>query len=1049
MCSIEVLREKWNNNKECYKIKEIGSGVHDFIADIFASAELFHLLKTVVKTSPLNTFVHDTESGKEGRPDFVLYINENITIPVETKCFTHIEEGIMQLRKYQLDYSKQYGILTDGNEWRFYRATSYKKLTITEILDNPHDFRLFWQDYIKPENYYVEIFNPSKQQNLFEEKIDLNIPEHRAIFFDDTTRLLNNFRVKLKNYGMLDLFKEQEIETSYAYLIQFILYKVLVDNGYKKFTDEYRQLLRRIKKSIHDSDFYNMIVKDIRGISEYISQKIYKPFAKKQEEINTKITENLKHDLTIDDISPWLDIIVFINKYNFANLKNEIFGFIYENYLKDLYQNKNKGQYFTDPDIVNFMLDEMDYTPKKLVQNKDKISIIDPSCGAGTFLYSAVDRIVEAFEGKAAETESKIIEDLVSKNIFGLDIAEFPLFLAEMSILMRLLPLIINDNYENPVDSKLKIFKTKDSISEFLDAGLVEKQDKIDYRSLFAKTDLSYKSFMRDNKDLQEMIESMQGHNSERMRFDYVVGNPPYIGYNECCKQCVEFTEKIKNKEDTSITMGNVYGVNLNTAAGRHKSYSPKPNLYAFFIALSFGLLKDCGKICYIIPQTVLTAGDLDVIRSYWANNTTIEKMITFEGNLFIGRGLTQNKPIATSSLIFVATKKKAPQNHTVKVVNYKYYTPKQANNFANYLKSKNKEIKKIPQCELVRRVENWNFIKQPHFFLNFCDEYTKNTHSIEEYRKFDLADYDEFHFDVGYILDKKYYTTESCNHYPILDFKGSVGYTKFCFVNYYPKDESKIQLTTNSRYSTLGHKYNIVCRIKNFQKFYLTQEPVIFNMGTASIIASDNKKESLFLFSVLNSVVNNKILKVNLKIENEKEFQVSIKSIKQYIRIPKITAKNQQSIKNEIIKQTEMMLDLENRILKDMVNFLKINVQKIDRIKVSGNHLILTRNNIDYQCKIKTGKSDFVQKIITDTYSNNGFNNCFNNDTLGNEINLSELKTLPAIDFNEQTKIKNYIDDLIFALYFNISLSKLGMPEALNIKKCCQKNEFYECILL
>ncbi|MDR3198254.1 MAG: SAM-dependent methyltransferase [Planctomycetaceae bacterium] len=840
---------------------------------------------------------------------------------------------------------------------------------------------------------------------------------------------------------MLDLFRVREIETSYAYLIQFILYKVLVDNGYKKFTGEYQQLLRRIKKSIHDCDFYNMIVKDIRGISEYISQKIYRPFANELEEINKKITENLKHDLTIDDISPWLDVIVFINKYDFANLKNEIFGFIYENYLKDLYQNKNKGQYFTDPDIVNFMLDEMGYTVENLTENRDKLSLVDPSCGAGTFLYSAVDRIVEAFEGNATEVESKIIEDLISKNIFGLDIAEFPLFLAEMSILMRLLPLIVNDNYENPIDNKLKIFKTKDSIAEFLDAGLVEKQHEIDYKLLFAKTDLNYKSFMRDNNDLQEMIESMQGHNGKRMRFDYVVGNPPYVGYNECCNQGVEFTKKIKDKEDASITMGNVYGVNLNTAVGRPKSYSPKPNLYAFFIALSFGLLKEGGKICYIIPQTMLTAGDLDVIRSYLANQTTIEKVITFEGNLFIGRGLTQNKPASTSSLIFVATKEQAPKNHTVKIVNYKYYTAKQANKFTNYLKSKNKEIKKIPQYELAQRVENWNFIKQPQIFFNFCNDYVKNTHSIEEYRRFDLKDYDEFHFDVGYILDKKYYTTESSNCYPILDFKNSTGYTKLYFTNYYPKDESKIQLTTNSRHSTLGHKYNIVCRIKNFQKFYLTQEPVIFNMGTASIIASDNKNETLFLFAVLNSVVNNKVLRVNLKIENEKEFQVSIKSIKQYIRIPKIDAKNQ-AIKNEIIKQTEMMLDLENKILKDIVNFSGVSVQKFDKIKVSKSSVILTHKNKDYSCKIKAGQYDFVQELIEETYIKNSI---FEDK----EINISELKTLPAIDFNKQTKIKNYIDDLIFALYFNISLSKLGMSEVLNIKEHCRKNKFYDYILL
>ncbi|MDR0610023.1 MAG: hypothetical protein LBG58_07935, partial [Planctomycetaceae bacterium] len=127
MSSIEVLRDKWNKNKNDYKIKETGGGVQDFIADFFASAELFRLSKTVTKTLRFGTFVHDTESGKEGRPDFVLYLGNDVTIPVEAKCFTRIEEGVTQLRRYQLDYSKQYGILTDGNEWRFYRATSYKK----------------------------------------------------------------------------------------------------------------------------------------------------------------------------------------------------------------------------------------------------------------------------------------------------------------------------------------------------------------------------------------------------------------------------------------------------------------------------------------------------------------------------------------------------------------------------------------------------------------------------------------------------------------------------------------------------------------------------------------------------------------------------------------------------------------------------------------------------------------------------------------------------------------------------------------------------------
>ena len=251
------------------------------------------------------------------------------------------------------------------------------------------------------------------------------------------------------------------LETSYAYLIQFILYKVLVDNGYQKFNTEYNSMFEKIKKGLADKDLYSVIINEIKNISEYIANNIYNPFKKEQQSIHQNLIKNLKEDLTIDEIAPWLDLILFINKYNFAGLKNEIFGFIYENYLKDLYSDKNKGQYFTDPAVVNFMTQEIGYTENKIKEREpeDKISIIDVSCGAGTFLYSAVDRLIDSFDDGTKE-QAKHIAGLIDKNIFGLDIAEFPLYLAEMNILMRMLPLIVNDSYENPIKYfKLKIFK--------------------------------------------------------------------------------------------------------------------------------------------------------------------------------------------------------------------------------------------------------------------------------------------------------------------------------------------------------------------------------------------------------------------------------------------------------------------------------------------------------------------------------------------------------------------------------------------------------------
>jgi hypothetical protein len=1050
---IKALKNKWQQNAEYYRQQEVGSGVHSFVKDIFLAPELFDLVETPKRTNKFDTFTHDAEKKKEGRPDFVLYMSEDVAIPVEVKCYGRIIEGINQLRRYQLDYSKQYGILTDGYEWRFYRSATYRKFTIDEIFEKPTQFIIFWRDYIKSESYYLGIFNPA-EKSLFEEKLDLNDPENRKVFFEDTTKLIENFRTKMQTLGIWGEAKNVQenknvIETTYTFLIQFILFKVIVDTGPKNYIEWYKNLFKIINKYLHEPEHYQSILINIKSIADFISSHIYKPFKEEQEAINNKIFTNFKSEYSIDDISAWLDIIIFIDKYRFDNLRNEIFGFIYENYLKDLYHNENKGQYFTDPAVVNYMLDIADFNPEKIGKNQDKLSIIDPSCGAGTFLYSAVDRIITAFvpitnpktdnEKKQLKQTAEYVEKTVRDNIFGLDIEEFPLYLAEMNILMRLLPLIVNDSFENPIDEKLKIFKTKDSISEFLDAEIGAINPEIDYPTLFSKTDIGYQSFMRDNKNLQEMIESMQGHNGERLRFDYVFGNPPYIGYNECSKQNMEFIKRLQDKNDNSITMGNVYGINLNTVPDRRKPYSPKPNLYAFFVALSFSLLKKNGKICFIIPQTMLTAGDLDVLRYYLAKFTTIEKLVTFEGNLFIDRGLNEKKPVSTSSLIFVATKNQPAKNHQVEITNFDPYLSKEGESFKDYFSGKHKgNRKQILQTELLENLDNWNFIKSDKQNMQFAKKYAINSISIEDYRKTVLANYDEIHLDVGYILDNSNFTKTNVNTYPILDFKGSYGYTKLIFNNFYPKDESKIQLTRNSRYSTLGHKYNIVNRIKNFQKFYFTTEPVIFSMGAASVIATDNKQEALFLFSLLNSFVSYKILKSNLKLTNEKEFQVAIKSIKQYIRIPKINSENQ-LIKNKIIELTEKMLDFENVTLKDLVEFSGLTVQRFENIEVKGNNLLLTFNGKEYQQKINKGKTDFVKKIIIENFYDN--NLIFNKQ----EVTLQELQNLETIDFEEQNNIKKHIDNLVFSLYFNVNIPDNQLDNFDFIQKECEKSDYYK----
>jgi len=1058
------LKTKWKKEKEAYKIQEVGSGVQIFVKDILQSEEIFALRKGL-KSTPLekrkSEFLEEETTKEQRKSDIIIYISSDIIIPVEIEKYQNIDAGTKQLLNYQADLDKKYGILTDGFTWHFYNNNIFREFNLNQILDETELFLEFWKEYIKPEFYYLLFFEPFGQLQIIKQE-KLSVEQNRQMFFEDITKLIRGLNNKLNLEGYFDGLdkrkkKKMAIEITYAYIIQFILYKTLVDNDFGKFRKEFENIVEAIHKTLKEKR-YKEILGIIDGISAQISKNIYRPFSKEQEFINQKLLQLYRSvENRLSDVSPWLDIFVFIKKYDFANIENEIFGYIYENYLKELYEEGKKGQYFTDYVVVNFMLQQIGFTPDEIEKNykndKNSISLIDPACGSGTFLYSAVNKIIKAF-GNHSEEKSKQIEETVNKNIFGLDIEEFPLYLAEMNILMRMLPLIITEKYNNPVDKKIKVFKTNDSIAEFKNTALDNTMHDFELKgkqfSLGYKTalDIGYKSYMREESDLEEMKKSLEEKPPEipRRRFDYVIGNPPYVSYNECSQQKVLIFEWMKQGK---AKLNNIYGVNLHSIPSKPKKYRPNPNLYTFFIALGIALLKDKGKLCYIIPQTILTAGDLDVIRYHLSKFTTIEKIITFSGKMFIGRGLKQDKPVATSSLVFVLNRKMPSALHKVEIINYKNPDDSIEETLQNILVGKNIIKKEILQGELFQNVTNWNFIRHGKKFLDFDDEYQKNTSGISIYYEHVLAEQkigNRFFFDSGYSIDEKKISEEKPNqeyyYYPKLDDNF---WTIKSYRGFWPNIRSGVSplviklRQANQGYNLLDSKYKIIWSYANPSKFYFANLPVIWARNQICAIGSENKKEILYLFSLLNSPTITSVLNSNLRSEQEKNLLVSTTAIKEYVRVPKITEDNQ-LIKDEIIKHTEEILTLEEKTLPDFVDFSKVMLQKFDEVSVEDNDLILEKDDKKNKLAIKENQG-LVKKSLNERYGKQII------ELEKQKISLSELKDLPIIDYEKQQKLKDYIDDLVFALYFRIGLESLGLNKADKIKEECSKNSHYKLV--
>ena len=1048
---IEALKNLWENEKENYKTQEIGSGVQKFVKKVLNSPILFDLKEgrlSTPDTKRRKEFLEE-KTKKRKRADAIIFIDPERVIPVEIEKYTNIDAGKKQLFNYQRVWKKKYGILTDGHKWIFYNSNMpVKSFTIDTIFNKPNEFLAFWKEYLLPKNYYLQFFEKIGQLELFE--ADLTVEMQKENFFSDITTLINSFKDKLNLKGYFKKFGKQEsekkaVEITYAYLIQFILYKTLADNAFEQFDDDFTKRLARIYRDLKNEN-YSDILNAIKAISNLISKNIYRPFSEEQEFINKKLEDILlqPHNV-LSDVTPWLDIFIFIKRYNFANIRNEIFGYVYENYLKQIYEESQKGQYFTDPTVVDFMLEQVGYSTKNLKKilpnNTEKISLIDPACGSGTFLYSAVRNIISAIPNNSIDA-SKKIEKLINQNIFGLDIEEFPLYLAEMSIIMRMLPLIINERYNNPIEKKIKVFKTKDSISEFLDVAIrntlsdryLEKDKKQNRKQIpisFNMLNLGYNSYVRDEDDLKEMKKSLENvPKIQRYRFDFVVGNPPYINYNDCSKQGVLIVKLIQQKEQQ---MSDIYGVNLNTVPGRIKAYAPKPNIYAFFIALGLSLLKEKGKLCYIIPQSLLISTDLDVMRYHLSQYTTIEKIITFSGQMFIGRGIKQNTPIATSSLILIVNRKTPKKSHRVELIDYTHPND-DIKTCLNNIQNGNKTIKNnILQRELLNNIANWNFIK----FDKITKSFFKKYNSLDNFDIYRLSETShnyfnaDFYFDKGLVFPKKkvavvdnntkkeyYYLVESEKLSYSLSITNQVIY------------KSDIRLPKGAQgFKVYDVKYKIIWRYMNPTKFYYSDKKIMVNHNWI-LISSDNKQEMLYIFSILNSKVSRFVFEKLLKIPNEKSFQIGIKSIKEFSRIPIINNDNKK-IKNEIIKTADNILSAEKAKLSDLITFSDVLIQKFDNVLVEKNNLILIKGGKRYKCRI-IQNPNLVKKIISDVRNNGLFKK-------SETISLTSLKNLSAIDYEKQTALKDYIDDLVFSLYFDIKIKKVGVENAEKIKKNMQ----------
>lgn len=522
-----------------------------------------------------------------------------------------VEQAFFYISKFD---ACDWVIVSNFKEIRLYSKERgqgfYHTFNLLDLSSEKQQLKMFYfllcKDNLISETKTSFVFDLMKETTSREkeisEKFYLTYKEVRKKLFDHIAK--NNPEIEkgtafLKTQKLLDRF----IFICFCQSSNNLLPKGIILDTYKIG----KASRRRIEQKIWD-EFKNLFL-DIDQGRHDIDPKINKYngglFAKDDEIDNLNIKDNI-----------WSDVIE-ISNYDFeTDLTVNILGHIFEQSISDLEEirkNLINNESLVDNNTSKRKKDSIFYTPtfitdyiiKKTVgtfieekpDELETITILDPACGSGAFLNQAHDFLVKEYDKRLiTQVEKKLFEKKKTK--YQLDFSDQEKALSQKKVLLNnIYGVDLND--ESVEITRLSLWlKTADRGEELVN---LDKNIMVG-NSLISDANFSAKYF-----DWQILDTVKNGG------FDVIVGNPPYLN--------IQGLTSFHNKD------AEFFSKNYDSAKGSY-------DIYILFLEKAFNLLKEGGRLGFIIPHKFINADFGIGIRKFLKEHQCVEKIISFGENL-------------------------------------------------------------------------------------------------------------------------------------------------------------------------------------------------------------------------------------------------------------------------------------------------------------------------------------------------------------------------------------------------------------------------------